>query len=150
MLGVNDAHDAILQHRLGRTALHEAAHAVTALVCGARVVWVSLSPPRCYLRGYGPRESVLIALAPAAYFSPEREEIPGGALSEADYRFMEPGLQYWRAAEAWNAARAIVSYYRPAIEAVARALLERGRLSGDEVKRLTRRVLARLQGTVFI
>jgi len=126
----------------GATALHEAAHAVAAVALGQEVA-------RILLHQQGGRADVLgsdsakwvwsvIALAPAAFFHPSREEVPAGALSEVDSRALERALQDGGhdLKDVWRATQDLIRRYRPAVFEVARRLLQQGELDGATVQRI--------------
>ena len=132
----------ILMHDRGRTALHEACHAVAAVVLGLHLERVLLHAEgggRADVVGYDPERWPVVALAPAAWAYGDRDEVPGGVLSGGDAAELERALRDGGRTlqDAWDEAKALVRAYRPAIVEVARRLLEAGELDGATVRWIT-------------
>lgn len=122
-----------------RLAVHEAAHAVAAVIVGAPVAWVDLDwrpgvAGGTLVREVDPHTDAVVALA--GY------EASGGALqfvgethdtAAARSLVGDEGM-----AAATQGARAILAAHRDQVLTVAAALLEAGRLTGDQVVELVR------------
>jgi len=125
----------ILQHDRGRTALHEAAHLVSALACGGYVLRAEVREThgRVLVAGLqGTPGQAVFALAGAAAVDADetgwcaRDHVPAGLVSGPDEKELEQGLACWPSLqEAWDATRRVVRDNWRAILFFAQVLLKR-------------------------
>lgn len=123
------------------TVYHEAGHAIVAAALGCPITEVAIAPHprlRCWHRRHNPAEPAIVALAGNLA---EQRACPWScwdafvdlqrALDAAEY--LTPTDPLERLQIFLDQAEAILDQHWPEVEAVARALLKHGRLTGEQV-----------------